>query len=115
MFFSSFQFWDLVLLVVVTLQTTVHAYVSDAQMKVFVYLLPFHFSAAALAIGHPVGSANIWSLLLLVLYSHGVRLMHVNLRVPIHIAIGSTVLACAALGLSLTPALAFVQQEYSGA
>ena len=98
---------------VVTLQATVHAYVPDAQWKAFVYLLPFPFTAAALAIGQPIDAANIWALLLLLGYSHGIRLLHVNLRLPIHATIAAALLGCAAVGFLLSPALAFLQHHYS--
>jgi hypothetical protein len=113
MFLNSFHIWDFILLVVVTLQATAHAYVPDAQWKAFVYLLPFPFTAAALAVGQPIDASNIWALLILVAYSHGVRLLHINARVPIRVAIASTLLGCAALGLILAPALSFLQREYS--
>jgi hypothetical protein len=113
MFLNSLHIWDFVLLLVVTLHATVHAYIPDAQLKAFVYLLPFPFTAAALAIGQPVDSKNLWSLLILLVYTHCVRLLHVNLRVPIYVAITSTLLACALLGLMLAPVLTLLQHEYS--
>jgi hypothetical protein len=106
-------FWDVVLLLVVTLQATVHAYVPDAQWKAFIYLLPFPFTAAALAVNRPIDSTNIWALLLLLFYTHSVRLLHVNARVPIHLAIAVSLLGCAALGLLLAPALTALQHLYS--
>jgi hypothetical protein len=106
-------FWDVVLLVVVTLQATVHAYVPDAQWKAFIYLLPFPFTAAALALNRPIDTTNIWALLLLLFYTHGVRLLHINLRMPIRATIAVMLLGCAVLGLILAPALTFLQNHYS--
>jgi hypothetical protein len=103
----------LVLLVVVTLHATVHAYVHDAQWKALVYLLPFPFTAAALAVGKPIDASNIWSLLILLVYTHGVRWLYMQARVPIYPAIAIGLLACAALGLALAPVLGFLQHEYS--
>lgn len=105
--------WDVVLLLVVTLQATVHAYIPDAQWKAFVYLLPFPFTAAALAVNHPIDSTNIWALLILLFYTHGVRLLHVNARMPIHRAIALMLLGCAALGLLLAPILTYFQHLFS--
>jgi hypothetical protein len=111
--FSNLGLWDAVLLAVVTLQATVHAYVRDAQWKALIYMLPFPFTAAALALGHPIDSTNIWALLLLLSYSHGVRLLHRNLRWPIHMAIGASLLGCAVLGFGLAPLLKYLQQRLS--
>jgi hypothetical protein len=113
MILPAFHFWDFVLMAVVTLQATVHAYVTDAQMKAFVYLLPFPFTAAVLAIGQPVDSTNVWALLILAFYTHCVRLLYANWRVPIYAAIGGTLLGCALLGLVLAPVLDLLQREYS--
>lgn len=109
----EFGTWDAILLIVVTLQATIHAYIPDAQWKAFFYLLPFPFTTAALTLNHTIDSTNIWSLLLLVSYSHSVRILHYNARLPIQLAIAIALLACASLGFILAPALKILQIQYS--
>lgn len=105
--------WDILLLIVVTLHATIHAYIPDPQWKAFVYLLPFPFSAAALALNAVVDSTNLWSLLLLLFYSHCVRLLHYKLKLQIHFSIAISLVCCALLGFSLAPVLTFLQNRYS--
>ena len=57
--------WDLVLVVVVSLQATVVAYVATPRMKSLFLTLPFPFTVVVLAIGLPLDAANILSMLLL--------------------------------------------------
>ncbi|HCL27296.1 MAG TPA: hypothetical protein DIC52_02535, partial [Candidatus Latescibacteria bacterium] len=80
--------WDLVLVVVVSLQATVVAYVATPRMKSLFLTLPFPFTVVVLAIGLPLDAANILSMLLLLGYMHGVRVLHDVVGVPILLAIG---------------------------
>ena len=75
--------WDLVLILVVSLQATVVAYVAAPRVKSIFLTLPFPFTAVALAVGLPLDAANVLSLLLLFCYIHGVRLLHDRLGLPI--------------------------------
>ena len=75
--------WDLVLLLVVTTQTTVVAYVRQARWKAFVLLFPFPFTAATLAVGKEVGVAAVGGFSLLLVFGYGLRWLHHHLRLPI--------------------------------
>jgi hypothetical protein len=49
--------------------------------------LPIPFSIAVLAVGRRVDATNVLGLVLLLIFTHGVRLLHYNLRVPIVLSI----------------------------
>ncbi len=107
------SYGDLLLLVVVTVQATIHAYIPDAKMKAFFYMLPFPFTAAALVINDVVDSTNIWSLLLLLAHAHNVRILHTKLKLAIVPSIICSLLICVGLGFVMAPTLMFVQNQYS--
>lgn len=75
--------WDLILIVVVSLHATVMAYVYDPKWKAFTLTLPIPFTVACLAVGRPVDATNVLGLILLLLFTHVVRLLHCDLHVPI--------------------------------
>lgn len=70
--------WDLVLLLVVSIQATLTAYFRQPWVKALLVTFPFPFSAAFLSVGHPVNATNIIGLLLLTLFAHGVRWLHLH-------------------------------------
>jgi hypothetical protein len=107
------SYTDLLLLTVVTAQATIHAYIPDAKMKAFFYMLPFPFTAAALTINDVVDSTNIWSLLLLLAHAHNVRILHTKLKLAIVPSIIASLLICVGLGFVMAPTLMFVQNQYS--
>ena len=75
--------WDLVLVVVVSIQATILAYLHHPLWKGFMLLLPMPFTVAFLALGRPVDATNILGLVTLLIYTHGVRLLHDQMGVPI--------------------------------
>ncbi len=75
--------WDFVLVVAVSLQATVLAYLYNPKWKAFVLTLPVPYTLAVLAVGRPVDATNVLGLILLLIFMHGVRLLHYDLRVPI--------------------------------
>lgn len=93
--------WDVTLIVAVTAQAAVLAYVFDPRWKAFVLLIPIPFTIAALAVGRPLDAANVWGLVLLYLFTHGVRLLHYGLRVPIIPAIVASALGYCGLGVAM--------------
>jgi hypothetical protein len=76
-------FWDIVLLVVVSLQATLLAYLSHPRWKALILALPIPFTLAALAVGAPVNAANVVALNLLLAFTHGVRALHDKAHAPI--------------------------------
>jgi len=83
----SFDFWDILLISVVAVQATVLAYVYHPKWKAFLLTLPFPFTVAVLAVGKPINFTNMLGLLLLVLFSHGVRIFYHIHKINIIISI----------------------------
>jgi hypothetical protein len=75
--------WDIVLLVVVSLQATLLAYLDHPRWKALILALPIPFTLAALAVGAPVNATNVAALNVLLAFIHGVRLLHDKARLPI--------------------------------
>jgi hypothetical protein len=93
----AFDAWDLVLLLAVTVQATVLAYLYHPQWKAFMLTLPFPFTAAVMAVGKPVNATNMLGLILLLVFSHCVRILYNNFKMNIFPAIiFSALLYCAA-------------------
>jgi len=75
--------WDVVLVVVVSIQATTLAYLHHPLWKGFMLLLPMPFTVAFLALGRPVDATNILGLVTLLVYAHGVRLLRDQMGMPI--------------------------------
>jgi len=75
--------WDIVLLVVVSAQATLLAYLDHPRWKALILALPIPFTLAALAVGAPVNATNVAALNVLLAFIHAVRLLHDKARVPI--------------------------------
>ncbi len=96
-------FWDIALLVLVSAQATLLAYLSDRKWKAIITTLPIPFTLAALAVGLPLGTTNVLALLLLLGFMHAVRLLNYRARVPIIPAIVVSAVAYCGLGALLVP------------
>jgi hypothetical protein len=83
----SLSFWDLLLLVAVSTMVLVVAYLSHPRWKAFVLMLPVPFTFSTLALGARVDATNAAGLILLLLFTHLVRILHYRLRLPIVAAI----------------------------
>jgi hypothetical protein len=88
--FIQLGFWDIVLIVGVSIQATFLAYMHHPKWKALVYSLPVPFTLASLSVNRPIDETNVLGLILLLLYTHGVRLLHLRFRVPIIIAIAAS-------------------------
>ncbi|MHB1294048.1 MAG: hypothetical protein ACYC4R_03525 [Anaerolineae bacterium] len=97
--------YDILLVVVVSLQATTLAYLHDPRWKGFVLLLPIPFTMATLAVGATVGIGNVAGLVLLYCFTHAVRILHQNLRLPILPSIVVPALGYVAAGSWLSPRL----------
>ena len=85
-------FWDVLLVAAVSVHATVLAYVHKPRGKALLYSLPIPFTIATLAVGSPVGVTHVLGLPMVLLYTHGVRWLHVNGRLPIVLSIAIAVL-----------------------
>ena len=79
--------WDLLLIVVVSIQSTALAYLRHPRWKAFLLTLPVPFTLATLSVGQPVGPTNVIGLVLLMGYTYGVYLLHARWRLPIVLSI----------------------------
>ena len=80
-------------MIIVTVQATSIAYLHDPRLKAFVLSLPLPFTLASLSVGRPIDATNAVGLSALLVFTHGVRLLHT--RAKLHI-IPSIVLPAAA-------------------
>jgi hypothetical protein len=76
-------FVDILLLLVVAIQSTVIAYVHAPRWKAFILALPFPFTVASLSVGAPVNASHAIGLILLLLFTHLVKTLHYDIHVPI--------------------------------
>lgn len=97
--------WDILLILVVSIQATVLAYLREPRWKALALSFPFPCTLATLAVGQRVGIANVLGLVLLFGYTQGVRLLHRHLHVPIVYAIILLVSGYCAASALLAPIL----------
>lgn len=95
---DHFGYWDGLLVVVVSLQATLLAYLYQPRWKALVLTLPIPFTVASLAVGRPIDATNVLALLLLLVFTHGVRLLHYRARVSIVLSIVLSALVYCVLG-----------------
>ena len=74
--FEAFNYWDIVLLLVVLGMAVPLAYMRQVSWKAFIMSLPFPGTVAMLSLGQPVNAANILGLYLLLLFANIVRFLY---------------------------------------
>ena len=79
----SLGFWDGALLVLVSAQATLLAYLSHPKWKALILALPIPFSLATLAVGAPINTSHVVALNVLLAFTHGVRCLHYRAGLPI--------------------------------
>jgi len=79
--------WDLLLILVVSIQSTALAYMGHPRWKAFLLTLPVPFTLATLSVGQPIGPTNVIGLVLLMGYTYGVYVLHARWRIPIVLSI----------------------------
>lgn len=97
--------WDVLLLIIVSMQATVLAYLSQPRWKAFILSLPLPFTVASLAVGQPIGATNALGIPLFFLYTQAVRVLHYSLRVSIIPSIVLSALGYVVLGTLLAAVL----------
>lgn len=78
---------DILLIVAVSVQATVLAYLHAPRWKAFLLTLPIPFTLATLAVGRPLDATNVAGMVVLLGYTHAVRVLHYRLRMPIIVSI----------------------------
>lgn len=96
---------DTLLVAAVTVQATTLAYLKQPRWKGFMLSLPVPFTLMVLASGRPVDATNVLGLVLLLLFTHGVRWLHQGFRLPIIPAILLSALGYCLLGSLAAPLL----------
>lgn len=92
------NWWDALLVVVVSLQATALAYLHSPRWKALAVTFPFPFTTIVLSMDRPLGAAHMLALLLIFLFTQCVRLVHQRARIPIVPAIVLGTLTYAGLG-----------------
>ena len=75
--------WDILLLIMVSVMGMALAYLHHPKWKAVMLTLPIPFSLAFLSVGKPMDVTNIAGLLALLAFTHAVRVLHQDWRVPI--------------------------------
>ena len=101
----TLNIWDITLILVVSLQTTVLAYLHSPRLKALALTIPLPFTTIALAAGRPMDATNAAALVILLGYTQSIRLLHYRLRVPIVPSIVLAVGGYAAAGWVLARAV----------
>lgn len=81
--FITLGYWDLALLVGVSLQATAVAYLHNPKHKSAAMTLPIPFTVASLALGIQINATHVLGMLNLLIYTHMVRLLHDKAKLPI--------------------------------
>jgi hypothetical protein len=97
----NFTGWDVLLLAAVSLMGTAVAYLHHPKWKSLILSLPIPFTVANLSLGQGVNVTHVLGLFLLLLYTHGVRLLHLRLGLPIILSIAVSAAGYAATGIWL--------------
>ena len=97
----SFTAWDFVLLVAVSLMGTALAYLHHPKWKSLILSLPIPFTVANLSLGQGVNATHVLGLFFLLIYTHGVRVLHVRLGLPIILSIVLSAGVYATMGVLL--------------
>jgi len=100
-----FSVWDILLITLVPAQATLLAYLYQPKWKAFLLSLPIPFTLAVLALGRPVDATNALALLLMVGFTHAVRLLYTRTGVPIIPAIVVSALVYCGAGAMLLPVI----------
>lgn len=100
-----FDYRDLVLIVGVSLQTTLIAFVRQPRWKAFLYSFPVPFTLANLSLGQPVDVSHAAGMLNLILYLNMVRWLHKGLKLHIVPAIALAAGIYVAIGAALNALL----------
>ena len=92
---------DIALVLVVTAQAALMAYVHSPRLKALIYTLPLPFTAATLSVGKPVDATNVWGWAALFAYVWLARFLYLRCRVPILAAIVGSAVTYVLLGWAI--------------
>jgi len=90
--------WDLILVVAVSLQGTVLAYLPQPRLKALLFTIPVPFTVIALGLGRPLAAGNVLALVVVIFYTQSVRFLHCRMRLGIVPAIALSLLGYCLIG-----------------
>ena len=82
-----FSSWDVLLIVIVSLEAVLLAYISAPRWKAFFLSTPIPFSISFMSVGMPLDVTNVTAILLVFAYTHAVRILHYTVKLPILLSI----------------------------
>ncbi|MCM8788533.1 MAG: hypothetical protein NC907_01955 [Candidatus Omnitrophica bacterium] len=98
--FSAFNFWDIILIVVVTVQAGILTYISDPRKKSLVLVFPFPFTIATISTGSVIDATNVVGLVNLAIFTFGVWFFYENSKANIALLIFLFALIYCALAIA---------------
>jgi hypothetical protein len=93
--------WDWALIFCVAVMGTFVAYLKNPEHKAFMIMLPFPFTMAVMAVGHPVDASNVIGLCSMFGYTFLVWYFRMRWRLPIILAIVLAVLLFSIAGVTI--------------
>lgn len=110
-----FEFYDWLLVFMVTALGVFSAYTRDPQLKAVAATIPIPCGFAYIAVGLPMGTANAISGFMCLLYVHIVRILHYKVKIPIIPSIAAGLAFFVALGTFLMPRIPDGEPYFIGA
>jgi hypothetical protein len=110
--FLNINHWDIVLIIVVSAQATLLAYLHHPRWKAFLLNLPLPFTIATLSVGQPIDITNMTGFILLLVYAHCVRILNWRLKIKIIPAIVISALLYCVLGTWLAVILPRTEKAF---
>lgn len=107
-----FGIWDLILIVVVSVQATILAYMPSPRWKALILSLPIPFTVASMAVGVAIGPTNVTGLVVLFIFFQGVRILHLRLRISIVPSIALALSGYCLLGWGLARILPATEEAF---
>ncbi|MHB9070858.1 MAG: hypothetical protein ACYC54_10890 [Sedimentisphaerales bacterium] len=108
-FSFDFGFWDILLILVVSIQATVIAYLRSPELKALVLTIPAPFTLATMVVGTRVGSCHVAGIIILFLITCLVYVLNYRLKMPIIVAISLGALTYCLSGCILAAILPMTQ------
>ena len=109
-----FEFYDWLLVFMVTALGVFSAYTKDPQLKAVAATIPIPCGFAYIAVGLPMGAANAISGFMCLLYVHIVRILHYKVKIPIIPSIALGLAFFVALGTLLMPIVPDTEAMFLG-
>jgi hypothetical protein len=95
--------WDILLLLAVSAQASLSAYLYHPKWKALLICLPIPFTLSILCIGQPINATNVIGLIVLMIFIHGVRILYCFMHLPIILAVFISALMYCLIGITIRP------------